>query len=79
MPETSPELAPFVAMTDDPTFMPPEGAADLLPATGTDDSELTELKPEEEPNTTGTLFLTIIFLMFIFGFWVMMYLILLER
>ncbi len=52
---------------------------DWAPATGVDDPHQTELAPEEEPTTTGTLFLTIIFLMLIFGFWVMMYLILLDR
>jgi flagellar biogenesis protein FliO len=33
----------------------------------------------EEPTFTGTLFLMAILLMLIFGFWVMMYLTLLER
>lgn len=49
------------------------------PATGSADPEQTELRPEEEPVTTGTLFLTLVFLMMLFGFWVMMYLMLLER
>lgn len=34
---------------------------------------------EEEPVTTGTVFLTLVLLMLIFGFWVMMYLVLLGR
>jgi hypothetical protein len=34
---------------------------------------------EEEPVTTGTLFLTLILLMMIFGFWAMMYGVLLQR
>jgi len=33
----------------------------------------------EEPNTTGTLFLMIIFLMMIAGFWAILYLTLLHR
>lgn len=49
------------------------------PSTGSSDPQQTELKPEEEPVVTGTLFLTLLFLMLIFGFWVMMYLILLNR
>lgn len=38
-----------------------------------------DLEEHEEPVTTGTVFLTLIFLMMIFGFWMMMYLILIER
>lgn len=38
-----------------------------------------ELPPEEEPVVTGTLFLMVILLMLIFGFWAMMYALLLER
>lgn len=56
-----------------------DDAPDRAPATGAEEPQQTELAPEEEPTTTGTLFLTIIFLMLIFGFWVMMYLILLDR
>ena len=37
------------------------------------------LPPEEQPVVTGTLFLTLLLLMLIFGFWAMMYLVLLER
>lgn len=37
------------------------------------------LPPEEQPVVTGTLFLTLVLLMLIFGFWAMMYLILLGR
>lgn len=39
----------------------------------------TELGPDEEPTTTGTLFLMLVFLMLIFGFWVLMYVTLLDR
>lgn len=49
------------------------------PATGSPDPGETELTPEEEPVTTGTLFLMVVFLMMIFGFWAMMYTTLLER
>lgn len=49
------------------------------PATGTSDPEQTELAPEEEPETSGTLFLTLVLLMIIFGLWVLVYLMLLNR
>lgn len=49
------------------------------PATGTTDVRATELTPEEEPNTTGTLFLTMCILMFIGAVWLVLYLLLLER
>jgi hypothetical protein len=53
--------------------------ASAAPATGSADREDTTITPEEEPSHNGTLFLMIIFLMLIFGFWVMMYLVLLNR
>lgn len=56
-----------------------EEIRDPAPGTGSADEEATELKPEEEPVVTGTLFLTLIFLMMIFGFWAMMYMTLLDR
>lgn len=37
------------------------------------------LPKEEEPVFTGTLFLMVVLLMLIFGFWAMMYATLLER
>ncbi len=49
------------------------------PATGSADPADTELSKEEEPVTTGTLFLTMILLMLIFGFWIIMYVMLLDR
>ena len=52
---------------------------EIVPATGSADPRETELAPEEEPVTTGTLFLMIIFLMMIFGFWIIMYTLLLNR
>ena len=61
-------------MTHDPR--PPRPAA---PATGASRPELTELAPEEEPSTPGTLFLSVILLMIIAGFWIIIYLRLLDR
>lgn len=49
------------------------------PATGSTDPRDTEMQPDEEPVVTGTLFLTLLFLMLIFGFWFMMYMIMLNR
>ena len=39
----------------------------------------TELRPGEEPDTRGTLFFMVVFLMLIYGFWIMMYNLLLHR
>ena len=49
------------------------------PATGSADLRDTEVAPEEEPVAAGTLFLTTIILMIIVGFWVIIYLRLLNR
>ncbi|HEX6534609.1 MAG TPA: hypothetical protein VF041_08425 [Gemmatimonadaceae bacterium] len=49
------------------------------PATGSSGVERTELAPEEEPSTPGTLFLCVILLMIVAGFWVIIYLELLHR
>lgn len=49
------------------------------PATGAADPARTEMAPEEEPVTTGTLFLTMIMLMIIGAVWVIMYIMLLDR
>ena len=38
-----------------------------------------ELAPEEEPTTTGTLFIMIVFLMALAGMWAIMYFTLLSR
>lgn len=43
------------------------------------DSDPTELTPEEEPTTTGTLFIMIFFLMALAGMWGIMYFTLLNR
>ncbi|HEX6927272.1 MAG TPA: hypothetical protein VF167_17740 [Longimicrobiaceae bacterium] len=53
--------------------------AGLIPATGSSDPADTELLPEEEPTTTGTLFLVMIILMIIAAIWIILYVRLLER
>ncbi len=55
--------------------MPPAEA----PAAGTTRPDPTELAPEEEPSTPGTLFLCLILLMIVAGFWVIIYVQLLGR
>jgi hypothetical protein len=64
-------------MTTDPHYpsMPPAEA----PATDTTRPDPTELAPEEEPSTPGTLFLCLILLMLVAGFWVIIYVQLLGR
>lgn len=48
--------------------------------TGSDDRERDPaLPPEEEPRTTGTLFILMLFLMALAALWAIMYLTLLER
>jgi hypothetical protein len=49
------------------------------PATGSTDPARTELAPDEEPVTTGTLFLTMIILMIIGAVWVIIYWRLIDR
>ncbi len=49
------------------------------PATGAEEPEKTELSPEEGPIVRGTVFLTLILLMAIFGFWILMYWMMLNR
>jgi hypothetical protein len=51
----------------------PLSRAAAAPATGSDRTADTELSPEEEPVVTGTLFLMIVFLMLIFGIWIILY------
>lgn len=53
--------------------------AGRVPATGSTDPAETELRPEEEPTTTGTLFLVMIILMIIAAVWIIMYMRMLER
>lgn len=57
----------------------PRDEAGRAPATGSDATGDTELAPEEEPTTTGTLFLVMIILMIIAAVWVIIYVRLLER
>lgn len=52
----------------------PQSAA----AAGSLDVEETDQSSEQEPILAGTLFLTLIFLMMVFGFWIVMYLTLLN-
>ncbi len=49
------------------------------PETTTSQEQHDGLPAEQEPVVTGTLFLTMIFLMMIFGFWALMYVTLLDR
>ena len=65
----------------DPAAGAPAGtpAQPAVPATGTDDPYFTEMAKDEEPVTTGTLFLTMIILMIIGAVWIVVYLRLLER
>ena len=53
---------------------PRHGAGDA--AVGTEGSRGSEV---DEPDTTGTVFLTLVLLMLIFGFWAMMYVILVDQ
>lgn len=57
----------------------PASTEGITPATGSPDPQRTELAPGEEPVVTGTLFLTLIILMIIAGFWVIIYQRLLTR
>ena len=38
-----------------------------------------EVEPVQEPVISGTLFLTMVFLMMLFGFWILFYLTMLDR
>ncbi|HET7470862.1 MAG TPA: hypothetical protein VFJ81_14360 [Gemmatimonadales bacterium] len=59
--------------------MTPDPRPPTAPGTGTTRPELTELAPDEEPSTPGTLFLCIILLMIVVAFWAIIYLRLLHR
>ena len=54
------------------------GAA-TAPATGSASRDATELPADEQPVVTGTLFLMMVFLMMVAGFWGIMYYTLLHR
>ena len=43
------------------------------------EAEQPGLSPDEEPTTTGTLFVMLLFLMALAGMWALMYMVLLER
>lgn len=62
-----------------PTPLSAHDPASVAPATGSPAPSQTELAPEEEPVVTGTLFLTLVILMIIAGFWVVIYQRLLTR
>jgi hypothetical protein len=68
-----------VPRTESPGVDATADPADVAAATGSADAHETELAPEEEPVVTGTLFLTIVLLMIIAGFWVIIYQRLLTR
>lgn len=57
----------------------PLASSTAAAATGSPFEDDTELTDEEEPIATGTLFLTVVLLMLIFGVWVTMYGFLLNR
>lgn len=72
-----------VRRPDDPSDAKPVPRADDQPVGRTDDQPQergpTELSPEEEPTTTGTLFIMVLFLMALAGLWAIMYFTLLNR
>jgi hypothetical protein len=51
----------------------------IAPGTGRTQPEATQLAPETEPNTSGTLFLMLILLLIIGAVWVVMYRLLIQR
>lgn len=66
-------------MPNDDRPYAPERAMGPAPAAGAADARLAEPGQEEEPVTTGTLFLMLMFLMMIAGFWGLMYATVLHR
>lgn len=66
-PPTIRDAAPPSAIPDPYRPLPPAATSGAPPV------------PEEEPNSTGTLFLMMIFLMMIGALWVIVYLMLLHR
>lgn len=74
-PAVPPGVAPWEPYDDPYRPLPPA----QVPATGSADPRATEVSRAEEPVTTGTLFLTLVLLMLIFGFWALMYTLLLDR
>jgi hypothetical protein len=49
------------------------------PPSGSHETDEPGVSPAEEPTTTGTLFIMMIFLMALAGMWVLMYFVLLGR
>lgn len=81
MPDRIPSLtaySPSVPIPSGPGFGHTPPTPPVVPPPSTDPYE-TDLLPGQEPTTTGTLFLMLIFLMLIAGFWGMMYVMLLHR
>jgi hypothetical protein len=70
-----PEPAARPAPPDRPA---PSGRA-RAPATGSASPAETELTPEEEPNVSGALFLSMVMLMLIAGAWIVMFVRLVDR
>lgn len=58
---------------------PPDPEAQTGPSVAPHETEEPGLHEEEQPNTTGTLFIMILFLMALAGMWALMYMVLLER
>lgn len=69
-----PQLAPTTERTDHAALPDPYRPLPEVPADAP-----TELAPEEEPITTGTFFLMIVFLTLIGALWALMYLTLINR
>jgi hypothetical protein len=59
--------------------MAPDDSIDNGSNSGPSNTDVPGVSPEEEPNTSGTVFLTLVFLMMIFGMWTVLYLMLLNR
>jgi hypothetical protein len=57
----------------------PYPAPHQAPATGASDPVATEMKEQPVPDLRGTILFTILLLMAIFGFWVLMFIELLNR
>jgi len=65
-----------------PTTSPAAGqepSPDLAPATGVDPAAEHDPSSEETPIVTGTLVISMVFMMMVFGFWITVYYTLLHR
>jgi hypothetical protein len=65
--------------TRPPAAAAPYPAPHQVPATGVDAEEATSIKELPTPDLRGTIMFTVILLMAIFGFWVLMFIELLNR